>query len=188
MRHQNMQYNPNSSSLHDWLEQERIVKERLDAGVGCGFLPAENIREKTGLEYLNAILLGKAPYSTISRTMSFILLEVEKGRVLFQGNPGAEFLNTMGSVHGGWFATLLDAALGCAVHTVLPSGRGYTTISLSMNIVKSITPKLTRVRAEGKVIHAGKRMMTAEGRLFDHNGILYAHAIASCLTFDIPVP
>ena len=95
-------------------------------------------------------------------------------------------LNPLGTVHGGWFATLLDSALGCAVHTMMPPGRSYTTAELGVNLVKAITPKVQRVRAEGKVIHCGRQLATAEARLVGPDGTLYAHATTTCLVFDLP--
>ena len=92
----------------------------------------------------------------------------------------------MGTVHGGWFATVLDSALGCAVHSMLPAGRGYTTAELSVNIVKALTPKAGPVRAEGKVLHCGRQLATAEARLFGADGTLYAHATTTCLVFELP--
>jgi uncharacterized protein (TIGR00369 family) len=92
----------------------------------------------------------------------------------------------MGGGHGGWFATMLDSALGCAVHTLMPAGRGYTTAELSVNFVRSLSPKVGRVRAEGKVIHCGKQLATAEARLFGPDGTLFAHATTTCLVFELP--
>ena len=93
----------------------------------------------------------------------------------------------MGGIHGGWFATLLDSALGCAVHTSLPAGKGYTTAELKINIVRPLTDKVPLVRAEGRVIHGGNRMATADGRLTGADGKLYAHASTTCFVFDVPV-
>src|SRR3989344_3809846 len=100
--------------------------------------------------------------------------------------PRAEHLNPMGTVHGGWFATLLDSALGCSIHTRMEPGRGYTTAELGINLVKAITPKVQRVRAEGRVIHSGRQLATAEARLVGPDGTLYAHATTTCLVFDLP--
>jgi uncharacterized protein (TIGR00369 family) len=91
----------------------------------------------------------------------------------------------MGTVHGGWFATLLDSALGCAVHTKMPPGRAYTTAELSVNIVRALTPKVQRVRAIGRVIHCGRQLATAEAQLVGPDGTLYAHATTTCLVFDM---
>ena len=106
--------------------------------------------------------------------------------VMFQGTPGARHMNPLGTVHGGWFATLLDSALGCSIHTRMEPGRGYTTAELGINLVKAITPKVQRVRAEGRVIHSGRQLATAEARLVGPDGTLYAHATTTCLVFDLP--
>ena len=113
-------------------------------------------------------------------------MEASPGRALFQGVPGPQLLNPMGTVHGGWYATLLDSALGCAVHTMMPPGRGYTTAELSVNVVKAIPLKVQRVRAEDKVIHCGRQLATAEARLFGPDGTLYAHGTTTCLVFELP--
>ncbi|MDB5881459.1 MAG: hypothetical protein JWP43_1337, partial [Ramlibacter sp.] len=109
-----------------------------------------------------------------------------QGRAVFQGTPGPAHLNPLGTIHGGWYATLLDSALGCAVHTMLPAGRGYTTAELSVNLVRAIGSKAPRVRAEGKVIHCGRQLATAEARLYGPDGTLYAHATTTCLVFELP--
>jgi uncharacterized protein (TIGR00369 family) len=112
-------------------------------------------------------------------------MEVSKGRAVFQGKPGPAHLNPMGTIHGGWYATLLDSALGCAVHTMMPVGRAYTTAELSVNLVRSIGHKVQRVRAEGTVIHCGRQLATAEARLVGPDGTLYAHATTTCLVFEL---
>jgi len=94
--------------------------------------------------------------------------------------------NPLGTVHGGWFATLLDSAVGCAVHSTLPAGKAYTTLELKLNIVRALTDAVPLVRAEGKVLHAGRQVATAEGRLVGPDGRLYAHATTTCLIFDQP--
>ncbi len=172
--------------LETWLAQEREVQAVLDAGVGPGVAQREQLAGKTGLEMMQAMLRGELPYPPIAQTLDFQLIEVDAGRAVFQGAPGAQHLNPMGTVHGGWFATLLDSALGCAVHTMMPPGRGYTTAELSVKLVKAITPKVQRVRAEGQVLHCGRQLATAEARLVGADGTLYAHATTTCLVFDLP--
>ena len=125
------------------------------------------------------------PYPPISQTLDFSLVEAGLGHAVFQGTPGVAHLNPMGTVHGGWFATLLDSALGCAVHTMMPPGRGYTTAELGVNLVKSIGKGVQRVRAEGKVIHCGRQLATAEARLYGPDGNLYAHGTTTCLVFEM---
>ena len=88
------------------------------------------------------MLRGEVPYPPIAKTLDFTLMEVEEGRALFQGTPGPAHLNPMGTIHGGWYATLLDSALGCAVHTMMPAGRGYTTAELGVNLVRAIGARL----------------------------------------------
>jgi uncharacterized protein (TIGR00369 family) len=175
-----------TNPLDDWLEQEKRIGLVMDAGPGPGVARPDQIAGKTGLEMMQAMLRGEIPYPPIAKTLDFLIVEVALGRAVFQGTPGVEHLNPMGSVHGGWFATLLDSALGCAVHTMMPPGRGYTTAELGVNLVKAITPKVQRVRAEGKVIHCGRQLATAEARLVGPDGTLYAHATTTCLVFEMP--
>jgi uncharacterized protein (TIGR00369 family) len=171
--------------LEQWLAQEREVVARLEAGAGCGVSRPEQVAGKSGLETLQAMLRGELPYPPIAKTMDFQLLEVGDGLAIFQGTPGPGHLNPMGGVHGGWYATLLDSALGCAVHTKMPAGRGYTTAELGVNLVKAVTPKVQRVRAEGRVLHCGRQLATAEARLVGPDGTLYAHATTTCLVFEL---
>ena len=171
--------------LQEWLAQEREVEQRLEAGAGCGVATPQQVAGKGGLELLQAMLRGELPYPPIARTLDFQLLEVGEGRAVFQGRPGPDHLNPMGGIHGGWYATLLDSALGCAVHTMMPPGRGYTTAELGENLVKAIGTKVQRVRAEGRVLHCGRQLATAEARLVGPDGTLYAHATTTCLVFEL---
>lgn len=172
--------------LEAWLAQEREVLARLEAGPGPGLAKPEQLAGKTGLEIMQAMLQGDIPYAAIAKTLDFTIVEVGPGRALFQGTPLPQHLNPLGTIHGGWFATLLDSALGCSVHTLMEPGRGYTTAELSVNYVKALLPKVQRVRAEGKVVHCGRQLATAEARLYGPDGTLYAHATTTCLVFDLP--
>lgn len=172
--------------LKTWLAEEADIMARLDAGPGPGLARTEQIAGKTGLQVMEAMLRGELPYAEIAKTLDFTIVEVGPGKAVFQGTPLQRHLNPLGTVHGGWFATLLDSALGCAVHTMMPPGRGYTTAELGVNLVKAITPKVPRVRAEGRVIHCGRQLATAEARLVGPDGTLYAHATTTCLVFDLP--
>jgi uncharacterized protein (TIGR00369 family) len=171
--------------LEAWLAQEREILARIEAGAGTGVARPEQVAGKSGLEIMQALLRGELPGAPIARTLDFLLVEVGEGRAVFQGTPGPAHLNPMGTIHGGWYATLLDSALGCAVNTLMPAGRGYTTAELSINLVRAIGPKAPRVRAEGKVVHCGRQLATAEGRLYGPDGTLYAHATTTCLVFDL---
>jgi uncharacterized protein (TIGR00369 family) len=173
-------------TLQAWMAQESAQAARFQGGAGTGVARPEQAVGLSGLELLQAMLAGRLPAPPIAATMAFLLLDADDGRALFQGTPGPAFLNPMGGLHGGWYATLLDSALGCAVHTRMPAGRGYTTAELSINIVRAIGPKVQRVRAEGKVLHAGRQLATAEGRLYGPDGTLYAHATTTCLVFEAP--
>jgi uncharacterized protein (TIGR00369 family) len=171
--------------LEAWLAQESEVKARLEGGVGPGVSTPEQVAGKSGMELMQAMLRGELPYPPIAKTLDFQLIEVSEGRALFQGTPGPAHLNPMGTVHGGWYATLLDSALGCAVHTMMPAGRGYTTAELNVNLVRAIPSRVQRIRAEGKVVHCGRQLATAEARLFGPDGTLYAHGTTTCLVFEM---
>ena len=146
----------------------------------------EQVAGKSGLELFQLMIAGDLPAPPISQTLDFILVEVEFGRVVFQGRPGFAHYNPMGGVHGGWFATLLDSALGCVVQSVQPPGKSYTTAELKVNIVRPLTDKVPLVRAEAHIIHSGRRMATADARLTGPDGKLYAHGSTTCFVFDNP--
>lgn len=129
---------------------------------------------------------GELPYPYMNDTLGFDLMEVGDGLAVFQGVPHFHYYNPMGTVHGGWYSTVLDSALGCAVQSKLPAGRAYTTVELSINIVRAVSHKTGPLRATGTVIHSGKQIATAEAKLIDAQGRLYAHASTTCLVFDAP--
>lgn len=175
-----------TGQLDAWIAEEAATLAALHTGPGPGVARPDQIAGKTGFEVMQAMLRGEIPHAEIAATLDFLLIEVSPGRAVFQGTPGKEHLNPLGTVHGGWFATLLDSALGCAVHTLMPPGRAYTTAELNVNLVKALTPKVARVRAIGTVIHCGRQLATAEARLVGADGTLYAHATTTCLVFDTP--
>jgi uncharacterized protein (TIGR00369 family) len=170
------------------LADEARVLASLAKGPGPGVARPDQIAGKTGLEQMQAMLEGEIPHAAIATTLDFLAIGIGDGEATFQGTPGPQHFNPMGSVHGGWFATLLDSALGCAVHTKMPVGRGYTTAELSVNIVKALTPKVQRVRAIGRVIHCGRQLATADAKLIGPDGTLYAHATTTCLVFEMKAP
>ena len=172
------------NQLERWLAQEREQNARFEAA-GPGVVRPEQVAGLSGLQLMQGMLAGDLPYPPIAKTLDFLLIEAGDGHAVFQGTPGPAHLNPMGGIHGGWYATLLDSAMGCAVHTRMPAGRGYTTAELSLNIVRAIGAKAPRVRAEGKVLHAGRQLATAEARLYGPDGTLYAHATTTCLVFDL---
>jgi uncharacterized protein (TIGR00369 family) len=135
----------------------------------------------TGLQAMNAIVAGDAPAPPIAELVGFDLVEVGEGHASFALDPAERHYNPLGTVHGGIAATLLDSAMGCAVHTTLGEGESYTTLELKVNFVRAITEATGRVVASGSVIHRGGRVATAEARLADEDGRLLAHATSTCL-------
>ena len=142
---------------------------------------AEAGRSMPGIEFLRAIRDGKLPPPPIAQLMGFTLVEVEPGRAVFEVTPGEQHYNPIGVVHGGLAMTLLDSAMGCSVQTQMPAGGGYTTLEAKTNLVRAITSATGALRAIGKVVHLGKRIATAEARLEDKAGKLYAHATTTCI-------
>ena len=157
---------------------------RRQAMAGPGVARPEQMHGKTGLEFFEMMFAGGSPGPAIGSTLSFLPVEVSHGRAVFQGRPKLEHYNPIGTVHGGWIATLLDSCVGCAVHSTLPAGKAYTTAELKVNFVRAVTIKVPLLRAIGTVIHVGGRMATAEGRLVGPDGKLYAHASTTCFIFD----
>jgi len=142
---------------------------------------AQAARGLKGIDFLRKIIAGELPAPPIAHTLDYALLEVEEGRAVFGIRPAEIHYNPIGMVHGGIPCTLLDSAMGCAVHSTLPAGVGYTTLELKVNIVKAIGKDTGPLRAEGKLIHAGRSTAVAEGRLVDESGRLYAHATTTCM-------
>jgi uncharacterized protein (TIGR00369 family) len=138
--------------------------------------------ELSGIEYMLAIVDGELPPPPIAVTLRMAVVDVADGEATFEGLPGEEHFNPIGVVHGGYAATLLDSAMGCAVHTTLPAGVGYTTLTLETKFVRPIARDTGTVRAEGTVVHRGRRQATTEGRLVAaDSGKLLAHGSGTCL-------
>lgn len=166
-------------------EQSQRRAPQAAAAVGAAApLPLAALSRRAGLELLAGMMRGELPPPPITESLNFTLVEAEAGRVVFEGAPDARFFNPLGSIHGGWSATLLDSCVGCAVHSLLPAGKGYTTVELKVNFVRPVMPDSGLLRAEGRTIHVGGRVGIAEGRLTDANGRLYAHATTTCLIFE----
>lgn len=149
-------------------------------------LTAAAARTMSGMDFLHAMMRGEIPAPPITATLNFILVEAEHGRAVFAGEPQEYHYNPIGTVHGGLAATLLDSALGCCVQTTLPRGMAYTTVELHVNLIRAITVQTGRIFCEGKIIHGGRQMATAEARITDAEGKLYAHGTTTCLVFPIP--
>ena len=144
---------------------------------------AEAGRGLSGLEYLQKIVAGELPRPPIGALMNFNITELSEGRAVFTVEPAEYHYNPIGVVHGGLAATLLDSAMGCAVHSTLPAGGGYTTLEIKVNYIRPMTAETGRVRCEAKVIHVGGRTASAEGRVVDESGKLYAHGTTTCIIF-----
>ncbi|ULH17269.1 PaaI family thioesterase (plasmid) [Deinococcus sp. KNUC1210] len=145
---------------------------------------AEAARQMSGLDYLKAIARGEYPPPPIGQTMGFSVPtedDVHKGRVVFRLRPEEYHYNPIGSVHGGVFATLLDSALGCAIHTMLPAGVGYTTLELKVNYLRPLKSGMGEVQAVGEVLSVSRQVATAQAQVLDERGRLYAHATTTCL-------
>lgn len=143
-----------------------------------------DIASMTGLEQLQAAFGSGGSARGIGKTMDFHVVEMEEGRVVFGGEPDERVYNPIGTVHGGYAATLLDSAVGCAVHSRLKAGQGYTTLELKVAYHRAMTKDTGPIRAEGTVTHMGRRAAFAEGRLTDAKGRLYATATSTLLVFD----
>jgi uncharacterized protein (TIGR00369 family) len=139
---------------------------------------------RSGLEAIRAVAEGAVPPPPIARLLDFTIVDVERGRVVFAMDPAEWMYNPLGAVHGGVAATILDSCMGCAVHTTLEAGVGYTTTDLQVRYVRSMSDATGRVLAEGTVVHAGRRTATAEGRLFtESDERLFAHGTSGCAIF-----
>ena len=138
-------------------------------------------RAMSGIEFLRALRDGRLPAPPIAELLGFRLVEVDSGHAVFEIQPGEQHYNPIGTMHAGIAATLLDSAMACAVHATLPLGKGYTTLEFKLNLVRAVTIKSGTLRATGRVVHGGKSTATAEARLEDAAGALYAHATTTCI-------
>lgn len=173
-----------SELLQGWIEAERAILDKVDAGRGPGVAALNEIHGKSGLEVMEEMLEGQMPYAEIAKTLSFGAISVGKGRAVFQGTPQQRHLNPMGTVHGGWIGTVLDSAMGSAVLTLLPPGQSYATTSLSVRYLSRLALKVQRVRAEATAQHIKEKVASAESRLVGPDGTLYAVGTAEFRVFD----
>ncbi|HYF63908.1 MAG TPA: PaaI family thioesterase [Herpetosiphonaceae bacterium] len=158
-------------------ERRRLVTWE-DPLIGASAAPT-----MSGLDYLRAIIVGAIPPPPIASLLGMDLIEVEAGRAVFGITPAEFHYNPIGVVHGGVACTLFDSALGCAVHSMLPAGAGYTTLEVKVNFLRPLTSATGPVRCEAKAIYVGGRTATAEARLADAAGKLYGHATTTCMVF-----
>lgn len=139
----------------------------------------------SGLEFMTGMLEGRLPAPPISKTMGYVLHSVQEGRVVFRGAPTFDVTNPMGSVHGGWYGTLLDSAMACAVMTKIPKGSVYTTLEYKINILRSI-PLDTMIECWGAIDHVGRSTGVAHGEIRGvEDGKLYATGSTTCIVMNV---
>jgi uncharacterized protein (TIGR00369 family) len=146
-----------------------------------GIVSPEDLAGLSGLDMLRAMIAGRLPAPPMAGTLGFRLVEAEAGRVLFEGTPSARFLNPLGSVHRGWAPTHVDSAAGCALHSELSAGTGYTTVETKANFTRGISPETGAVRCEGRLLTRGRHLATAEASLTDLSGRILAHGTSTLM-------
>ena len=176
--------------LADRMQQDVAAFERglsakipVEKTLVTGVVPMDQIMARSGLEFLTDMVEGRLPQAPMCATLGFHLAEASDGYARFDGVPEFRHYNPIGTVHGGFAATLLDSALGCAIFTTLAKGEAWTTLELKLNLVRPINKDTGTVRAEGRIIHRGRTVATAEGTVKDETGKLYAHATTTCMVF-----
>jgi uncharacterized protein (TIGR00369 family) len=146
-----------------------------------GLANPQDVAGMTGREMLQAMIDRKIPAPPIAQTLNFWIVEIGDGYALFEGETKTDFLNPLGTVHGGWALTLIDTVTGVAGHTLLPAGVGYTTVETKANFTRPIKPDTGRIRAEGRVVSRGRQIMSAEGRVLDSAGRVLAHGTSTLM-------
>lgn len=155
----------------------------MDLKAEAGVVPRETLLAYDGLTFLRLLIDGKLPPPPIMQTLDFRLVAADQGRVRFEADPQFKHYNPIGVVHGGFAMTMLDSALGCAVHSTLEKGEAYTTLEFKINLVRPLTKNTGNVIAEGRIVHRGRTVATSEGEIKDEAGKLYAHATTTCMVF-----
>jgi len=140
----------------------------------------------SGVQFLKKMLNKEHPAPPFGQTTQIWPREFEAGRVIFEAEPSGRFYNPMGTVHGGWIATLLDSAMACAVHSMLKQDQAYTTVEMKVNFVRPVFESTGGLRCEAAIIHFGGRVATSEGRVLDRSGNLIAHGTETCLVMNLP--
>jgi len=162
------------------------MHDKTAATIEYGVTPTEVMASMPGIDFVRAIFDGKLPAPPIMQNIEPFDSTAEPGVVVMHSIPGLRHYNPIGSVHGGYAATLLDSAMGLAVHSMLPVGTGYTTLEFKVSFIKGMTKDSGLVRTEGRTLNVGRRAATAEARVTDSRGRLLAHATTTCLVFEIP--
>ncbi len=150
-----------------------------------GLIPLEVWKTEKPIDIFRRMVAREYPAPPISEHFDFGLSEVENGRVIFEGRPGAKFYNPLGTIHGGFITTLLDSAMACAIHTTLDAGKGSTSVEIKVNFVRPVFEKTGNLKAVGEVVNVGRQIASAEGKLIGEDGKLYAHGTTTCFIFDL---
>lgn len=172
-----------NTEIETWLDEEAAMRRQLAAP---GVLPLSALGTMSPADVFNGIGNGTLPHPPFGSLVDFVPIRWEPGRFIFQGTPDTRHYNPLGTVHGGYAATLLDSCMGCAIHTRLEQGQGYTTLDLRVSYLRALRDGVGPVRAEGTVVHIGRSTATAEGQLYDAEGRLYATGSTTCLIFQAP--
>lgn len=162
------------------------MHDRTAPKVEYGVTSTEVMASMAGIDFVRAIFNGRLPAPPIMQTVEPFDFTAEPGVVAFHSTPAFRHYNPIGSVHGGYAATLLDSAMGLAVHSMLPPGTGYTTLEFKISFIRGMTKDTGPVRSEGRTLNIGRRAATAEARITDAKGRLLAHATTTCLVFELP--
>lgn len=176
---------PKTEAMHPtyvpqaWLEAEASARQ-----VTFGQWPVEQVRHLAGLDIFRAVCAGELPAPPLHEILNMLIVEVGPGLMVLQARPHPPHFNPLGTVHGGYIATLMDAATGCAAHTAAPAGKVCTTSNLHIHYVRAIHPRVPLLRVTGRVVHRGKRLATSEAQLVGPDGTLYAHASSTLVNLD----
>lgn len=162
------------------------MHDKATPPIPFGLTPPEVLASMSGIDFLRRMFAGEMPHATMMQQVGLTGGSAEPGFVVFRAIPGPQHYNPVGSVHGGFTATLLDSAMGCAVHSMLPAGTLYTTLEFKISLVRAVMKDTGEVRAEGRALNVGRRVGTAEGRLLDAQGRLLAHGTTTCLVMETP--
>jgi uncharacterized protein (TIGR00369 family) len=156
----------------------------LNSSEAVGLVPLAELAGISGLDFLRRLLDGTYPRPPFSKEMDIWPVSFEAGRVIFAATPSARFYNPIGIVHGGWIATLLDSAMGCAVHSTLQAGQTFVTLEMKTVFVKAVAEKTGQLQCEGLLLHAGGRIASSEAKIHDASGSLIAYGSETCLIMD----
>ena len=148
-------------------------------------LPADKMAALSGMDYVRGMLMGRLPAAPIAQPGRLTMTEAVEGRVVFQGDPDFTLYNPQGTVHGGWFGIALDSAMGCAVMTRVARGHSYTTLEYKVNMLRPVFEHTPPLKIIGESVHAGRRIATADGRIIDEDGKLYATGTTTCMIIEL---